>query len=89
MEMNGIEIPAGNSKDEIKLRDKAIKNFYASCTGEYSNLFCGILCNHETSKKHCHIQWEIGDPFLGKDIVLAQYRCPRYPFALVLHGIVK
>ena len=35
MEMNGIEIPAGNSRDEIKLRDKAIKDFYASWNAEH------------------------------------------------------
>lgn len=35
MEMNDIEIPAGNSRDEIKLRDKAIKDFYASWNAEH------------------------------------------------------
>lgn len=33
--MNDIEIPAGNSRDEIKLRDKAIKDFYASWNAEH------------------------------------------------------
>lgn len=35
MEMNDIEIPGGNSRDEIKLRDKAIKDFYASWNAEH------------------------------------------------------
>lgn len=35
MEQKGIEIPAGNSREEIKIRDKAIKDFYALWNAEH------------------------------------------------------
>ena len=35
MEKNVTPIPVGNSREEIKLRDKAIKDFYASWNAEH------------------------------------------------------
>lgn len=35
MDTKGLEIPVGNSREEIKLRDKAIKDFYASWNAEH------------------------------------------------------
>ena len=35
MGTKGMVIPAGNSREEIKLRDKAIKDFYASWNAEH------------------------------------------------------
>lgn len=35
MDTKGMEIPVGNSREEIKQRDKAIKDFYASWNADH------------------------------------------------------
>ena len=35
MENFKIDIPSGNSREEIRVRDKAIKDFYSSWNGEH------------------------------------------------------
>ena len=61
MEMNDIEIPAGNSRDEIKLRDKAIKDFY-----ENTELIAITKELADTLRKNRTIDWQKRDSARAK-----------------------